>query len=698
MRDLSFRIDVNSSGAVRGNKQAQDAFKKTSEEAQNAKKATDTVNEANQKLSKDASQHLGELANVFQRMGVPLGGFTKAIQTARKAQVAATASSKALRLALIALPFVAIAAAVMTLFRAFTSTQEGSDRLQRALAPLRAIMQSLFGVVQDLSIALVDVFTNPRALVVSLWETIRDNLVNRVRGLIDFFGSVGRAIQAALSLDFDEVSNQVRNAGSSIVQTMTGSEKSIREMGRSLVDAFERGKISVEEMVDQLQQAARAGERIQELEEQIRQARIDSVVPLAQMRREYEEARSLSRDTTLSEEERLKHTQTAIGLAKQRRDAELEILDMQIEQLELQQSLNDTSAEEELQLQRLIAQRDELAANTERAVGRLIVRESQLIETIDGRIIKEQEAQRLYIEGLEERAERFRDMLLTEEELRQRDIEEQVEQIRHLQEQRILSEEEALAIIQQLRAEDDEEDIERREVHADSILALEERLREAQQEFREAATEAERMALEERIEMMQQELDAKLMTERSMQKAEQERIKASIEAQNRAVGQSIANEIRRADSIEEAGKGIIRSLTREAVLRVVTQVIQRIPWPANLVAAPVAAAATERMIQNLPGFATGGIVGSEIQRSNGDNRLITARTGEVVLTEAQQQRIGGSAALGAAGVPGFDSFAGRLDGIADRLDDIRVVVDLDDTVRKIEQRQRVTQRTEIEVV
>jgi len=57
---------------------------------------------------------------------------------------------------------------------------------------------------------------------------------------------------------------------------------------------------------------------------------------------------------------------------------------------------------------------------------------------------------------------------------------------------------------------------------------------------------------------------------------------------------------------------------------------------------------------NLQGLATGGIVsgGVEISRANGDNRLITAKAGEVVLTEEQQGFIG-SDVFKLAGVPGF---------------------------------------------
>src|SRR5690606_34981937 len=55
------------------------------------------------------------------------------------------------------------------------------------------------------------------------------------------------------------------------------------------------------------------------------------------------------------------------------------------------------------------------------------------------------------------------------------------------------------------------------------------------------------------------------------------------------------------------------------------------------------------------GYATGGRIssGTPISRSNGDDRLITAKTGEVILNEEQQSRAGGAPFFRAIGVPGF---------------------------------------------
>ena len=68
--------------------------------------------------------------------------------------------------------------------------------------------------------------------------------------------------------------------------------------------------------------------------------------------------------------------------------------------------------------------------------------------------------------------------------------------------------------------------------------------------------------------------------------------------------------------------------------------------------------------KQVQGYNTGGQIkgGYRLRRQpNGDNTLITAKQGEVVLTEAQQEALGGRMAFAQAGVPGF-AYGGMVGG------------------------------------
>lgn len=73
------------------------------------------------------------------------------------------------------------------------------------------------------------------------------------------------------------------------------------------------------------------------------------------------------------------------------------------------------------------------------------------------------------------------------------------------------------------------------------------------------------------------------------------------------------------------------------------------------VQAGLAGAFTAIQVKKIAGFADGGLVngGVEISRSNGDNRLVTVKDGEVILNESQQIALGGAGIFKSIGVPGF---------------------------------------------
>lgn len=618
------KIVVDASGAVKGTNQAVKGLQRTSEEAKRAQKSAKDVGEANKKMSQMSSEALGALSGVFERMGIPVRSFQQGIEGARKAQVAATGSSKALRIAMLALPFVAIATAVLALVKAFTSTQEGADRINRVLVPMRTVMERLWGMVQDLSIAMFDAFTDPQQAVRDLWSLIQSQIMNRLTGIADSFKALSRVIGSALRLDGEGVREAARDLGEAYLQALTGVE----DVTKKVADGFRSINAEMREAIEH-------GRRIQEIDEEIRKIKIEQTVPMAKMRREYEEQRALSRDTTLSEEQRLEHTRRAIELSKALRDEQLRVLDLEIERLELQQAQNDTSDEELLQLQQLIARRDELGAVTERNIGRLLVRESQLLSAQDERVRKEEEdaekVQRIYIENLEERAEAYRQMMKTEEEIRAEDYAKRIADLMELREQELITDKEFGEMWNAVWY-----DIYGRDIEAK----------------KRAEEEKEQSALE-RIEAEKQ--------------AELEAQRARIEAGARAVGEAIAQDIARAKSTEEATGLILQSILSEIMMRAFRNVFEALPFPLDAIVAPSAAFAAGRAARAIiPGFASGGVVGDgiKIRRDNGDDRLITAKTGEMILTRQQQAMVGHNV-LAKAGVPGAggSDMSGVLQGI-----------------------------------
>jgi len=80
-----------------------------------------------------------------------------------------------------------------------------------------------------------------------------------------------------------------------------------------------------------------------------------------------------------------------------------------------------------------------------------------------------------------------------------------------------------------------------------------------------------------------------------------------------------------------------------------------LPFPANVIAMIGIIATGLANVAKIQGFAGGGEVGPGIpvRRSNGDNVLITAKKGEVILNEDQQRMLGGRDIFKSLGIPGF---------------------------------------------
>jgi hypothetical protein len=65
-------------------------------------------------------------------------------------------------------------------------------------------------------------FEDPKQAVLDLWEVIKENLVNRLEGVVLQFKALGTVIKAALDLDWDGVTEGAKDFASATVQVVTG--------------------------------------------------------------------------------------------------------------------------------------------------------------------------------------------------------------------------------------------------------------------------------------------------------------------------------------------------------------------------------------------------------------------------------------------------------------------------------------------
>ena len=201
-----------------------------------------------------------------------------------------------------------VVAAFAGLVKIFAGTQEGADKLNRILEPLKAGLAATFGLLQTISRVAVDTL--------------------RVLANVATFNFSG-AKEA-----FDDLKGSASEAGSAIVG-----------FGSTLAEA------------------AAKGARIQAIKEELADLAITIAQNEGRINREFQEQVQLAQNVNATNEEREAAAREAIRLQEEMTALRLRELDLQIEQLTIQQSLNDTSKEEKLQLAQLVAARDQALAD-----------------------------------------------------------------------------------------------------------------------------------------------------------------------------------------------------------------------------------------------------------------------------------------------------------------------------------------------
>ena len=275
--------------------------------------------------------NLGEVTNQI-RNGIAEGNkLIQATLAQAQAQTAAATATKGattanggfatslrvVKIALIGLGIGAIVIAIGALIAAFASTQRGADALSRRIEPLKAIFQSMIGVVQDISFKIADAFNKPQETLKAFGDLLKSQVINRL--------TAAREVALGLiNLDF-------KRLGNGIAQGVTGVE-----------NLSDKVKNASNQTKDFLNIAAAKGKQIAELQIQLEKSR----TRLLGIQDDYEDKERalllISKDTSKSFAERKKASDAIIANAQKLAQEEKAVKQIEIGILAIKQSLNDT--------------------------------------------------------------------------------------------------------------------------------------------------------------------------------------------------------------------------------------------------------------------------------------------------------------------------------------------------------------------
>lgn len=252
--------------------------------------ATENLNDnlkETEKTTKKTGKAVKETKKDFADLPGPIGGVVNALGDVVKGMWALVTNPIGAVLA-------AIAAALYTLFKAFTSTNDGADRFDQALAGLKTGVDVVLNVLSKFSEVLIGLFDDPKQALIDFADLIKENIQNRFEGLIELIPALGNAIGLLFEGKFSEAGKVATDAVGKVTLGVEG-----------LTDKVGTAIDGIKEVAAQATAAAKESARIEAILQGVEDAERSLRIERSKQSKELANARLLMEDDTASFEDRI---------------------------------------------------------------------------------------------------------------------------------------------------------------------------------------------------------------------------------------------------------------------------------------------------------------------------------------------------------------------------------------------------------
>ena len=316
---------------------------------------------------------MNSVVNTFNSLKVNIVAlatpFTNFVQTGKMApgvlNATATATGnvstgmKILRGAIISTGIGALIVALGSLISYFTSTQEGVNKVNKVLTPLKVLFQTLFGVVQQVGKVLVEAFKAAWEPIKKVGEFIGTFLITPIKQVVGVVKGLGKILTG----DFKGAWEEVKKPAQDLVNKGKEMGKAVGEARAKYAELGKEMKGIVGGIGDTMDEALKRGQRIEEINQRLVKSEAEHIEKTEALKELFAEQNQIARDTSKSVEEREKAAKASVETLKQINALARERNQLEVERIELQQKSNDTSDEEKADLARKKAELN--AANRE---------------------------------------------------------------------------------------------------------------------------------------------------------------------------------------------------------------------------------------------------------------------------------------------------------------------------------------------
>lgn len=282
--------------------------------------------------TKDTSNAATDAAQNFSIMGVSIGGiksaFAKVIPIAKsmfttiKGGIAATGIG-------------ALLIAFLALRQYFTDNEEGASKLKMILSGIGVVTGNITDVLSELGKKLFAAFSDPKQAVLDLKDAIVENIENRVEGMINSFGALGKVISGVFKGDLGTIKEGMKDFGESQLQVLTGVEDITGKISKNIKDFADQ----TSKEVDIAMQLERDRLALQKFE---REATVDKAKTEAEIMKLRLQARDIEEFTN---EERLSFMREANRLADEQLQKDLHVAEEKLRFQQVENSFSKSSQE-----------------------------------------------------------------------------------------------------------------------------------------------------------------------------------------------------------------------------------------------------------------------------------------------------------------------------------------------------------------
>ena len=244
------------------------------------------------------------------------------------------------------------------------------DKVSVVTEAMGFVFQKVVNFAVELGTKMTKAFTDPKQAIADLWTALKENIVDRIQGLIDTFGALGKVIKGVFSKDLDLMKEGLADAKTGMIQLATGmTEVEQTEFAETI-------KNTVTELKKGTAEAIAYGKAITALKNEVKLAEANQRQLQLVYQKDAELQRQLRDDISLTFEERIA-ANTKLGEILDSQFAEEQALTQKkIDLAELELSKNKDNIDLQVAL---INAKTEMADLDERITGQ---RSEQLVNLI----------------------------------------------------------------------------------------------------------------------------------------------------------------------------------------------------------------------------------------------------------------------------------------------------------------------------